>query len=1063
MTCFIKGCRICPVLVILAIFAILQTASVQDVQAADIAKVTIVKDGSGSKLQVDGKDFMVLGMNWDYVPIGKNYAYSLWAQSDDFIKSALANEMPLLKAMGVNTIRHYVGIPPRWVQYIYEEYGIYTVINHPLGRYGLTIDGAWVPSTDYSNEKARAILMAEMEALVEEFKDTPGMLFWLLGNENNYGLTWKSAETEALPEGERNKAKAQYLYSLFGEITEMIKSKDSNRPVAMANGDLQYIDIIAEEMTGLDIFGANVYRGISARDAFEVVKKKMGIPLLFTEFGADAFNAKTMQEDQPAQARYLIGQWQEIYEQSYGKGRVGNAIGGFTFQFSDGWWKYKQEENLEVHDINASWPNGGYQEDFVEGENNMNEEWWGICAKGFPDTYGFYDLYPRATYFALQKAYQLEPYGPKTDLASIRAHFANITPMAAALEARGNKAALASEANRKVRVSGLRMELEMISTGGEYISTPEEPVAGGTGRPAFQGFDHLESFYASIEAKPAANIRGNVTFNMLGNVPENPINEIFYEDRGQTQEVFAADSSIIDMESGEKFKIYSATMSWEHRYFTLDGFYRSGHYHWGYEGDFFGLYREAYYGENVDIYNGEAPVGFEITGKKKLSGLQMAMGPELWWGANPAILAKYQYTLGDYTITGVFQEDLDDKKPDNTGGASSNSIPVPTTRTATLHVITQKGPLTIELGGIWSGDNKVGQWYQFVKGEPGNYQVYQKQIESSDAFGGKFKISAIMGKYSWYVQGAAMGLVAEGGPTATQTFSGWWLKDSGKGNQRNIIAGVSARYGKVEIAPNFLWQKPLRGPIPSDVPQPGHPRNVRDDPFAVRENREMTAFELIVTYDPTPATWMYHWDSDVREDAGFAFTSGLILKSYKTTMDAALFFDSSAGNPIYAFPGATPARDVWEWYGRYVFKLKPELGIIANLFAGEGEPNGDDPRLIERYGGDIRLIYGTTKVVAEVRIDDWGPYDYHRDHNLTYPLQLMADVSTTLGNPDWLDLPQTRFGVRAMFRSLDEFSPRFNPPGEPGPDGSIIYDSELFEEDSYEWEIRTYLHMNIGL
>ncbi len=44
----------------------------------------------------------------------------------------------------------------------------------------------------------------------------------------------------------------------------------------------------------------------------------------------------------------------------------------------------------------------------------------------------------------------------------------------------------------------------------------------------------------------------------------------------------------------------------------LDGFYRTGHLHWQYEGDFFGLYRDAYYGENVDIYNGEAPVGFEI-------------------------------------------------------------------------------------------------------------------------------------------------------------------------------------------------------------------------------------------------------------------------------------------------------------------------------------------------------------------------------------------------------------------------------------------------------------------
>ncbi|MCC7143901.1 MAG: glycosidase, partial [Candidatus Eisenbacteria bacterium] len=325
---------------------------------------------------------MVFGMNWDYTPIGTNYAYNLWDQPDAVIEAALAREMPLLQGMGVNAIRQYVGIPPRWVRYIYEQYGIFTVLNHPLARYGFTLNGVWIPTVDYSDPRLRAAVKAEVVALVEQFRDTPGILIWLLGNENNYGLSWSSFEIEALPEGERNAARARHLYSLFGEVITAVKATDPARPVAMANGDLQYIDIIAEECRDLDIFGTNVYRGISARDLFAVVKEKLDRPVLFTEFGADAWNAREMREDQPTQARYLIGQWREIYEQSRGKGRVGNAIGGLVFQWSDGWWKYRQEERLDVHDTNASWPNGGYREDFVEGENNMNEEWWGICAKG---------------------------------------------------------------------------------------------------------------------------------------------------------------------------------------------------------------------------------------------------------------------------------------------------------------------------------------------------------------------------------------------------------------------------------------------------------------------------------------------------------------------------------------------------------------------------------------------------------------------------------------------------------------------------------------------------------
>ena len=38
----------------------------------------------------------------------------------------------------------------------------------------------------------------------------------------------------------------------------------------------------------------------------------------------------------------------------------------------------------------------------------------------------------------------------------------------------------------------------------------------------------------------------------------------------------------------------------------LHGYYRVGHGHWGYEGDFFNLYREANYGPNLDIYNAES-------------------------------------------------------------------------------------------------------------------------------------------------------------------------------------------------------------------------------------------------------------------------------------------------------------------------------------------------------------------------------------------------------------------------------------------------------------------------
>ena len=387
--------------------------------------IELVTDDSGTRLRVDGEDMMVQGVNWDYFPIGTTYNYNFWTEPDHIIEAALEREMSLLKAMGGNAIRTYVGITPRWVRHIYERYGIFTILNHAMGRYGVTVGGVLSANTDYSDPRAREVLTAEIEEMVNDFKDTPGLLMWLLGNENNYGLVWSSAETEDLPEGEANAVRARHMYSLFGDVARSIKEMDPALPIAMANGDLQYLEIIAEEVPDLDVFGTNVYRGISFGQLFQEVHDKLDRPVMFTEFGADVWNAKDMREDQVTQAKYLIGQWREIYEQSAGKGLVGNSIGGLTFQWSDGWWKFGQESRLDIQDTNASWANGGYVEDFVEGRNNMNEEWWGIVAKGSPDHNRLYELYPRAAYYALQQAYTLDPYArPRGRAGPLRRHAA---------------------------------------------------------------------------------------------------------------------------------------------------------------------------------------------------------------------------------------------------------------------------------------------------------------------------------------------------------------------------------------------------------------------------------------------------------------------------------------------------------------------------------------------------------------------------------------------------------------------------------------------------------------
>jgi hypothetical protein len=390
-------------------------------------KVLIDKSSAGFKLKVNGKDFIVNGMNWDYFPTGKNYTYILWEQPEDIIKKALDTEMPLLKNMGVNTIRVYTGIPKKWIEYIYTNYGIHTMLNHSFGRYGLPINGTWVANTEYSDAASRELLLKEVKQLATDYKDTKGLLLFLLGNENNYGLFWGGAETEDIPVQDRKStARALSLYKMFNEAAVAMKTIDNAHPIAICNGDLLFLDLIAKECPNVDVFGINVYRGKSFGDLFERVKKEYNKPVLFTEFGSDAFNAIANKEDQISQATILKENWKEIYENAAGIGKSDNCIGGFTFQFSDGWWKTGQTINLDIHDLTASWGNAGYVFDFEKGKNNMNEEWFGICDKGTANEKGMYELQPRAAYYMLQKVHAVNPYSKGNSLKKIQNSFDKI-------------------------------------------------------------------------------------------------------------------------------------------------------------------------------------------------------------------------------------------------------------------------------------------------------------------------------------------------------------------------------------------------------------------------------------------------------------------------------------------------------------------------------------------------------------------------------------------------------------------------------------------------------------
>ncbi len=1004
--------------------------------ADEARRIVVVNDESGSRLEVDGKPLMLRGVNWDYSPVGTNYTYSLWERPEVEIKAALDHEMALLKAGRVNVIRVYSGIPSKWIRYIYETYGIFTVLNHTVGRYGMTIDNVWHPITDYSDPRTREVLRAEIGALVDGFKDTPGLLMWLLGNENNYGLEWESAAIANLPVEQKQDARAEALYSLFGDVIADIKKKDPSHPIAMANGDLQFIDLIAKHCKGLDVMGANVYRGRSAGTLFQVVREKLGIPFVFTEFGVDAWNQKEQREDELTQASVLRDQWREIDLQTSGKGLAGNAIGGFTFQWADGWWKYLQDAQLDLHDTNASWANGGYKEDFVEGENNMNEEWWGIVAKDPSGPGEVIPLHPRAAYFVLQRGFSLDPYQEGVTATHLQQHWDAIDLRAAARDAAADRAiggsgALQSLA-KMVHLSDAAFELSTFVTGGLRLND----AARATTR-----FDHMQSVFLGVEVEPAANVRGKIVMNFLGNVATNPIDEIFFERRGPLT-----------------FKIYQAELEWKESWFDVVGFFRKGHYHWGYEGDFFALYPEANYQPSVDLYNADAPNGVVFSGHKALEGLKIAFGEQIYWGANPTIIGKYDRKFGPVELAVMHQQDIAQRS----SVAASSALPLPQTAKTTLYAGWKSGGWKLEAGGIIAGYDRIGRTFTNSVPTPAGKESYfnsgnwllDDTVRWYDTLGAKAKVTYSGGVANFYAQAGYRGLVADSQTDQTITLAGFRLKETGQGNHYHGIAGAVFQLGpSFQLAPNLLYQKPLVGPLAGigDVydPKTGNlylgsgARNQLSDPFWVRSNREMLAAELMVVFDPTPASWFFAWDNPQKENAPFAASLDVIYKHLPTRQDAAIGVLGTG--QVFAFPNSVPAQDLVELWGRFVANAG-DLHLTGALWGGTAQANGNSTRLVTRAGVEARLDYSRLVVTGAFKLNDFGPYDYHRDFNLTFRVQSMLDIAWTAQTPRWFVPLQTKFGIAGKYRVLDVNSPRYDLTQ------AIV---------GNEWEVKTYVRFSL--
>ena len=353
-------------------------------------RVDIVKYENGHwQLRVEGRPYIIKGVAYSPSKIGQSPdegtmedwmqadcdkngkidgPYDTWVDKDlnntqDPDEKAVG-DFQLLKEMGCNTMRLYHHASNKeLLKELYQRYGIMVIMGDLLGAYTVGSGASWYEGTDYTNPEHRKNMLESVKKMVEEFKGEPYVLFWMLGNENNYGVANNA------------KRNPRAYYEFVNEAAIMIKSMDRDHPVGICNGDLTFLDICASFAPSVDIYGSNAYRGKYGFGAsfWENAKDTWGKPVMITEYGCPAYmEGKSGEVAEEAQAEYLKNAWQDIAYNSAGSPGAGNSIGGMLFEWVDEWWKAYEPS---VHDAKRNWSGP-----FPDGWNY--EEWLGVCSQG---------------------------------------------------------------------------------------------------------------------------------------------------------------------------------------------------------------------------------------------------------------------------------------------------------------------------------------------------------------------------------------------------------------------------------------------------------------------------------------------------------------------------------------------------------------------------------------------------------------------------------------------------------------------------------------------------------
>lgn len=341
-------------------------------------KIGIVRtpEAGWSLMDENNAPFVIRGVCYSPTPIGETvWEYNLGGD----LNSPWLTDADLMQAMGANTIRIYnKGTETdqedfkKFIRQMYKLYSIYTVFPLPLNMHG----------ANFSSSEFKARMKKEILDTVEEYKGTPGILLWLLGNEIDYFFYddkafWDTKEMQKLTPFQRASSRARMVFEFLNELAADIREADGRHPVGVSLGKTDFFSLIKDGLTNVDYIGLNYYQGRNFSSVWSMARRAEK-PVLITEFGYDAYHTKKKAEDETGQAKFIVNLWNDLKKQVVTETPRGLCLGGCVFEWSDEWWKYEYGDPRK-HDTEGTWANTAWFDYNPNNPNNVQEEWFGIC------------------------------------------------------------------------------------------------------------------------------------------------------------------------------------------------------------------------------------------------------------------------------------------------------------------------------------------------------------------------------------------------------------------------------------------------------------------------------------------------------------------------------------------------------------------------------------------------------------------------------------------------------------------------------------------------------------